>query len=153
MKICWDNLEGLRYNSQKDRWYRSSSIFKYKDKCETCGEPFLYEIYIKNPRFCSLGCVKRSGKDNPMFDKHHSTEAQQKIREAHLGKTASKETCEKNRQSMLGKNLGKKHTEETRKKMRENHADVSGEKNPFYDKKHTEGTKNKISENHADFTG
>lgn len=54
---------------------------------------------------------------------------------------------------------GKHHTEATRKKMREHHADVSGEnnpfygnhsmigeKNPFYGKRHTDETKKKQSE-------
>lgn len=65
---------------------------------------------------------------------------------------------------------GYKHSEETRKKISEHHADVSGEKNPFYGrhhseetlikfrgennpfygKKHSEESRKKISEHHAD---
>lgn len=36
-------------------------------------------------------------------------------------------------------------SEETRKKISENHADISGENNPFYGKCHSKETKNKIS--------
>lgn len=41
---------------------------------------------------------------------------------------------------------GKELSEETRQKMRENHADVSGENNPMWGKQHSEDTKRKISE-------
>ncbi len=40
---------------------------------------------------------------------------------------------------------GKKFTEEHKKKIKENHADVSGYKNPFYNKKHSNKTKQKIA--------
>ena len=40
---------------------------------------------------------------------------------------------------------GKKMSEESRKKVSQNHADIRGEKNPFYGKFHTQETKNKIS--------
>lgn len=45
------------------------------------------------------------------------------------------------------------YSEESKKKMSENHADVSGEKNPMYGKKHTEEAKRKMSENRHDKTG
>ena len=48
---------------------------------------------------------------------------------------------------------GYKHTEETRKKMREHHADVSGENGPMYGKKHSEETRKKMREHHADVSG
>lgn len=41
---------------------------------------------------------------------------------------------------------GYKHSEEAKQKISKNHADVSGENNPFYGKKHTEENKKKISE-------
>lgn len=37
-----------------------------------------------------------------------------------------------------------RHTEYTKRKIKENHADVSGDKNPFYGKHHTKETINKI---------
>lgn len=40
---------------------------------------------------------------------------------------------------------GKRHTEDTKRKMRENHADVSGENNPQYGKTHSEETRRKQS--------
>ena len=43
-----------------------------------------------------------------------------------------------------GGNANKTVSEETKKKISENHADVSGENNPFYKKKHTDETIDKI---------
>lgn len=40
---------------------------------------------------------------------------------------------------------GKVFSEEHRENLKKNHADISGEKNPFYKKKHSDETKNKIS--------
>jgi group I intron endonuclease len=45
------------------------------------------------------------------------------------------------------------HAEETKQKMKDNHADVSGENNPFYGKYHSEETRQKMRENHADLKG
>jgi len=39
-----------------------------------------------------------------------------------------------------------KHSEESRKKISENHADITGEKNPFFGKHHTKESSKKISE-------
>lgn len=62
-----------------------------------------------------------------------------------------------------GNTLGRKFSEETKKKISENHADVSGEKNPMYGtkgelspnygKEHTEETKQKIRLAIGDRTG
>lgn len=43
----------------------------------------------------------------------------------------------------IGGNAGKRVSDKTRRKISEHHADVSGEKNPFYGKKHTEESINK----------
>ena len=48
--------------------------------------------------------------------------------------------------------LGKKHTEEAKQKMKENHADFSGEKHPKYGRHLSDETKQKISDNHANFS-
>ena len=36
MKICWDNLEKLRYNNKKQGWYKINRGGKYTIK-ENCG--------------------------------------------------------------------------------------------------------------------
>jgi hypothetical protein len=53
-----------------------------------------------------------------MLGKHHTEETKRKIGDAQLG---DKNHC-----------FGKQHTEEHKKKISENHADMSGEKNPMF---------------------
>ena len=50
----------------------------------------------------------------------------------------------------LGRKSGFKHTEQWKKNQSKR---MMGSKNPFYDKKHTKATKDQMSKNHADFTG
>ena len=33
MKICWDNLEKLRYSKKTGKFYRGTSTFIYFEKC------------------------------------------------------------------------------------------------------------------------
>lgn len=42
MKICWDNLEKLRFNKRTGAWYtRSCTKYVEASACKTCGFPFL----------------------------------------------------------------------------------------------------------------
>lgn len=42
MKICWDNLNKLRYDSIVNCWRDKKHIrYIYKERCKNCGEPFL----------------------------------------------------------------------------------------------------------------
>lgn len=50
------------------------------------------ERYINN-------CPDRSGENNPMYGKHHSSETKQKIREAHLGKPLNLSVEQRKRRS------------------------------------------------------
>jgi len=58
----------------------------------------------------------QSGKNHPMYGKHHTEESKQKNREKHIGMKHSPETIEKIRLSNTGKPK-KPHTEETKKKI------------------------------------
>ena len=49
--------------------------------------------------------------------------------------------------------IGKKLSKETKRKIKENHADFSGENHPRYGKKLSKKTKKKISKSHHDVTG
>jgi group I intron endonuclease len=48
---------------------------------------------------------------------------------------------------------GRTFTEEHRKNISKNHADIRGDKNPFFGKKHTLESREKISKNHVDMRG
>ncbi len=66
MKICYENLEQLRYNIKKGTWgkrtrYGSTIIYRYRESCAFCGEPFLFNT--TNPGiFCSTKCSNNGQK-------------------------------------------------------------------------------------------
>jgi len=66
MKICWDNLEKVRYRPDRGQWkdIRYTDIFYIcKDECDNCKEPFLSQVGNLG-MFCSMSC--RALKNNPM---------------------------------------------------------------------------------------
>ena len=119
MKICWDNLEDLRYNKKTGKWYKGKSTYIYKETCKNCREPFL--SYRNKEIYCCTECVYNRG-----FT--HSIETKKRISESHKGKTHSKEHNKNVSISLKGK--------------------YTGEKSSFYGKHHTEESKKKISESH-----
>jgi len=58
MIICWDNLEGLKYNLQKDRFYNKTVTYIYKESCLVCKQPFLTQIQSKG-LCCSNSCSSK----------------------------------------------------------------------------------------------
>ena len=57
MKICWDNLEPLRYSKNKGCWYKRTSKYVYYRKCKICGEPYLGKTYNKGT--CDKACARK----------------------------------------------------------------------------------------------
>lgn len=79
----------------------------------------------------------QKGEKNGFYGKHHTEEAKEKNRQAHLGKHPSEETRAKMR--------GRHPSPETRAKMSESR---KGEKNHFFGKHHTEESKEKNRQAH-----
>lgn len=56
MKICWDNLNDIRYNIKTQKWYKGigNTTYFYIEECITCKEPYLSQ----NPKskYCSNKC-------------------------------------------------------------------------------------------------
>ena len=79
----------------------------------------------------------KSGKDNPMYGKHHSEESKQKNRESHIGlydgennPMFGKLHSEESKKLISESLIGKKHSEETKKLMSESHIGLQdGENN------------------------
>lgn len=66
---------------------------------------------------------------------------------SHIGRVEiSDEEYEEARISFCKAQTGRVYSEESRRKISDNHADISGENNPFFGKTHTEETKLLISE-------
>jgi len=124
MKICWENLEKLRYNNKTNKWYKKTATYVYKKSCEGCKESFLSSTASAGI-YCCKECQMKNG--NP---------------------SKRPEIKKKMGETMKGKNnpmYGKKHTEEVKKKISRA---ISGENHPMYGKKFTEEHKRKISFSH-----
>ena len=94
MKICWDNLERIKFTSNKTfRSVNGKHGYVYKDCCKLCGDPYLDRIDTDSD-YCSNPCsnanklvpqevrdkISKSlkgrfpGKKNPFYGKKHSDE-------------------------------------------------------------------------------
>lgn len=77
MKICWDNLDKLIYDSKRGIFRKKSApgmIFTEIEHCEACGESFLGKVYVdKNKphtnKFCSVGCINKSRSEGKSINK------------------------------------------------------------------------------------
>lgn len=85
--------------------------------------------------------AKMKGKNNPMYGKHHTTEAKEKNRQSHLGKRHTAETIARISASVKGENhpmYGKDHKPEAKAKIGKA---SQGRSSPMKGKHHTEKTK------------
>ena len=65
MKICWDNLERLRFNKITGNFKVNGkgSTYYYYNNCKNCNSPY---IGTKHNNFCDLSCSMQ-GNGNPMY--------------------------------------------------------------------------------------
>ena len=145
-------LELFGYTSDKLKPHSNKKIWRICDNCES-ERSIEYRKYTdlcfkcshKTKEFRSKQAKNNSGKNHPMYDKHHSEETKLKMSIAKNG-------------MYNGDNnpmYGKHHTEEGKHKQTEAN---SGENNYMYGKYHSEETKRKISksnskENHPQWKG
>jgi len=84
LKICWDNLEGLRLNKNGNFSTKDNTVFVFKESCNECGDPYLtYHSHQSN--FCSMSCAQ---KNKPLM----TVETRKKISMGNKGKFVSKKT-------------------------------------------------------------
>ena len=113
MKICWDNLYKLRYNSNTGRWYEHKGfrnngknkyyVYEYAESCLCCKEPYLKVIQSKGP-FCTQSCAN-TGK----FNVAKRPEVRKKMSEVRKGKKLSEEIKKKMSISQKGRCSNDKH--------------------------------------------
>ena len=77
MKICWDNLENIKYDKKGDFWYKGNDkTNRYMERiCICCKEEFLG---VKEQRFCDRKCANTK-EFNPQYNKSPSKETRQKL--------------------------------------------------------------------------
>ena len=84
MKICWDNLEKVKYSKRKQAFYLDKTKrLVEKDCCLSCGEPFLARIITKGD-YCSPECYDKNGEKNPNYGNIYTEETKAKLRECML---------------------------------------------------------------------
>jgi len=104
----------------KETKYKMSKVKKGKNHpnwkggkieviCQYCKKPFKakpYEIRIGKGKYCSVECYRlaKTGKNHPMYGKHHTKEARQKMSKALKGKIFSEEHKQKIGKTHRGKN-------------------------------------------------
>jgi hypothetical protein len=89
MKICWDNLKGVRLTSNGYFCKNGSVTYVYMSACEKCGEPYL--MSKQHPTsLCSKSCRK------------HSEATKQKMSLSALKRSKSKEYIKKLSESRIG---------------------------------------------------
>ena len=108
MKICWNNLEKLKYNKVKNYWYDKYWNFYIEKICKHCKKPFLG---IKNKgKYCNNYC---SGNTNNVSEK-----IRKKIGKSNKGKKRSESLKQLLRKKAL-QQFKNGMPEETKKKMSE----------------------------------
>jgi len=96
MKICWDNLEKIKYRPDRGEWQDKtwkSMFYSYNDSCKKCGEPFL-TLKVSKGDYCGLSCAKKG--------KKLSEKTKRKISESKKGKKHSEEALQKMSKSTMG---------------------------------------------------
>jgi 5-methylcytosine-specific restriction endonuclease McrA len=87
MKICWDNLEKLKYITKTGNFKLGTNTFHFYEKCSECGYSYLGKAESK---YCSAECRMKS------------KIATQKLRESNIGRKFSKEHKQKLHEVNLG---------------------------------------------------
>jgi len=121
--------------------------------CLECVEKIVIGNLYKNNKKCLNLCAG----GNTRKDRKLTKETREKISLANKGRIVKESTRKLISISNSGRiglkgvespRYGKKHTEETKLKMRQNHADFSGDKSPSFGRKLTELQKIQISKTH-----
>ena len=121
MKICWDNLEGLRYSKKTGKWYKGNNTFYYKESCEVCKEPFLTQN--KKGKYCSCKCFSNSDENKKQASINGKKLKGYKLSEKHKQNISiSKRNQNKGFNNPM---FGKKHTEKSKTLMGKNRKGIN----------------------------
>ena len=113
MKLTYENCDRLKLTKDGNFICGKWDVYIFKDKCKTCGEPFLSRNKYRNGEctntdYCCNGCARKnktasletrkkmsiahSGENNPNFGRKFSAEIRQRMSKGNMGKKLSAET-------------------------------------------------------------
>ena len=135
---------GIPKSEEHKEKLREASIKWWEDHPEYRGEN--HHMYGTHP---SEETRKKQsdaskGENNYWWGKTLSDEHKNKMSIAKKGKKLGPHS-EEHKRKLSESNTGQTRSEETKQRIRDNHADQSGENNPFHGKTHSEESKRKIS--------
>lgn len=166
MKLCWDNIEGLRYNKKIDKWEgctksNNRMVYEYVEECKACGEPFLSRTGNKGI-FCCGKCAN-GGKNSPSYGKKRSKEKETKKKKEKKETYEGMKICSKcnkkkdfsefykSKRSEDGYNVWcKECSEKYQKSYREKNKEKSKEYHKNYSKNNSEYLKEKSKNYYKD---
>jgi len=69
LKICWDNLEKLKYLPETGHWrdYTNRQSYIYVDSCKKCNESFLALLSSLKKQYCTISCSMKGNKRGKVF--------------------------------------------------------------------------------------
>lgn len=115
MKICWDNIENLKYSKRTEKFYLNTNTYHYVEKCEVCNNPFLSQN--KNGTLCSLKCKNNSSKNKELgYKLGKSWKGKNKTYE-HKNNISKTKILLKQNEGENNPNYGNKWTDEKRNEM------------------------------------
>ena len=130
MKICWDNLEKLRYCPEIGCWRTIKDGHKhiYKENCVVCGEPYITPAYKGGSDYCSPSCVsnspdvrqkRREKLKNKWKDPKFKEKTKKAIREALKRPEYIEGVSERSKKMWKDPERRKKHSEAMKKKWQD----------------------------------
>jgi group I intron endonuclease len=148
--ISWGGgapMRGLRHSEESRR--KMSSYWteerRLEESLSKIGNITSNETKIK----ISQSSPRLSGKDNPMWGKHHSEETRRRQSEANMGRILSEETRRRQSDAKSGENhpmWGKHLSEEIKEKISKSMPDMSGKNHPQWGTHPSAETKQKLSD-------
>jgi very-short-patch-repair endonuclease len=128
MKICWKNLDKLKYSKKIGKW-RGKTTYIYVDSCKNCNEPFL-KAEKSIGEFCSLSCSTKL-EYNGMYGKKRimSSVTKERMRKSKIGKKFSEQRKTNISKSLKNRTISDEHKEKIRRfHTGGKHSDIHKEK-------------------------
>jgi hypothetical protein len=99
MKICWDNLEGIKLTKNGIFIKNNNVSLIYKNARVICGQDYLTTKH-RPSIFCSKSCSHKGKK--PWLDKKHSEKTKTKMSKSAINRSKNKVYIDKLRNAQLG---------------------------------------------------